>query len=253
MLEAQKTKFENVRAVIFDLGDTLIHGNFTAGATESVWNDIYSQIINPAGEASVPELRLLRAAWHEHVQSAMARTWREKTEQEVEFLPLVRQAFQAAGIPGDDTFLRQVIGLEHRLLYERVVSVAPEALATLQELRERGYRLGLVSNFCNLPEVAYENIRRVGLLDYFDQTILSCEIGWRKPATLIYRQMLERLDVPGAATVFVGDRLIEDIQGPQRLGMRAVQTVQFRQEEPDTAVTPDAVIGRLDQLLGLLA
>ena len=249
---AEQEKFQNVRAVIFDLGDTLIHGNFTAGATESVWDDIYDQLINPAKEASIPELRLLRAAWQEHVQTAMARTWVEKTEQEVEFMPLVRQAFRAAGIPGDDAFLRQVISLEHHLLYERVVNVAPEAIATLGELRERGYRLGLVSNFCNLPEVAYENIRLVGLLDYFDQTILSCEIGWRKPSLLIYRQMLERLDVPGEAVVFVGDRLIEDVQGPQKLGMRGVQTVQFRQEEPNPVIEPDAVIERLDELLGLL-
>ena len=249
---AELEKFQNVRAVIFDLGDTLIHGNFTAGATDTVWEDIYAQLINPAKETTIPELKLLRAAWHQHVQTAMARTWQEKTEQEVEFLPLVRQAFQAAGIPGDDAFLRQVISLEHRLLYERVVSVAPEALATLGELRGRGYRLGLVSNFCNLPEVAYENIRRVGLLDYFDQTILSCEIGWRKPSLLIYRQMLERLDVPGHATVFVGDRLIEDVQGPQKLGMRGVQTVQFRQEEPNPTIAPDAVIARLDELLRLL-
>jgi putative hydrolase of the HAD superfamily len=245
-------KFLNVRAVIFDFGDTLIHGNFTAGATEAVWEDIYTQLINPAGETSIPGLKVLRAAWQEHVQVAMARTWKEKTEQEVEFLPLVRQAFRAAAIPADDAFLREVIGLEHHLLYERIVSVAPEALATLTELRERGYRLGLVSNFCNLPEVAYENIRLVGLLDFFDQTILSCEIGWRKPSQLIYREMLERLEVAGEAAVFVGDRLIEDVQGPQKLGMRGVQTVQFRQDEPNPAITPDAVIERLDQLLELL-
>ncbi|MBN9391799.1 MAG: HAD family hydrolase [Chloroflexi bacterium] len=249
---APTEKFQNIRAVIFDFGDTLIHGNFTAGATDTVWEDIYAQLINPRRDTTIPELKVLRAAWHEHVQTAMARTWKEKTEQEVEFLPLVRQAFLVAGIPADDAFLREVISLEHHLLYKRIVSVAPEAIATLGELRERGYRLGLVSNFCNLPEVAYDNIRQVGLLDYFDRTILSCEVGWRKPSQLIYRQMLERLDVPGEATVFVGDRLIEDVQGPQRLGMRGVQTIQFRQDEPNPAIIPDAVIERLDQLLDLL-
>ena len=82
----------------------------------------------------------------------------------------------------DEAFLRQVVALEHRLLYERVVAVAPEALSTLTELKRRGYRLGMVSNFCNLPEVAYENIEQVGLLARFDAAVLSCEVGWRKPS-----------------------------------------------------------------------
>lgn len=248
-------KFQNIRAVIFDLGDTLIHGNFTAGATDTIWEEIYSQLINPAQEVTIPELALLRAAWQEHVQTAMARTWREKIEQEVEFMPLVRQAFRSAGMPraDDDAFLREVIGLEHRLLYERIVSVAPEAISTLRELRQRGYKLGLVSNFCNLPEVAYENIRQVGLLEYFDQTVLSCEAGLRKPALALYQQMLDRLDVPGEATIFVGDRLIEDVQGPQKLGMRGVQTRQFRQDEPNPQIKPDAIVDRLDQILDLVA
>jgi putative hydrolase of the HAD superfamily len=248
-------KFENIRAVIFDLGDTLIHGNFTAGATGTIWEEIYRQLINPAQASAIPELARLREAWQEHVQSAMARTWSEKTEQELEFMPLVQQAFRAAGMPQaeDPQFLRQVISLEHRLIYERVVSLAPDALSTLRELHRRGYRLGLVSNFCNLPEVAYENIGQVGLLEFFDQTILSCEIGWRKPAQFIYREMLNRLGVPPEAALFVGDRLIEDVQGPQKLGMKAVQSKQFRQEAAHPEIKPDAVIDRLEQLLGLLA
>lgn len=247
-------KFENIRAVIFDLGDTLIQGNFTAGAIDDIWEEIYRQLINPAQTDAVPELARLRAAWHEHVQSAMARTWREKSEQEVEFMPLVQRAFRAVGMPQaeDPQFLRQVISLEHRLLYERVVSVAPDALSTLRELHRRGYRLGLVSNFCNLPDVAYENIGQVGLLEFFDQTILSCEIGWRKPARLIYQEMINRLGIPPKAVLFVGDRLIEDVQGPQKLGLRAVQTWQFRQEEPRPEIKPDAIIDRLEQLLALL-
>ncbi len=248
-------QFENVKAVLFDLGDTLIHGNFTAGATESVWEDIYRELINPANQPGTPNLAALREAWQEHVQAAMARTWREKTEQEVEFLPLIQQAFRAAHLPQADDlpFLRQVVAREHQLLYARVVEVAPEALATLQELKQRGYRLGLVSNFCNLPEVAYENIRQIHLLDWFDAAVLSCEIGWRKPSARIYRTICDRLEVDPADCLFVGDRLIEDIQGPQRLGMRAVHSVQFRQEETNPAIQPDATIHRLDELTSLLA
>ena len=247
-------QFENIGVVLFDLGDTLIHGNFTAGATDTVWEDIYRQLLNPSRLSGTPALTELRRAMREHVQSAMARTWLEKTEQEIEFLPLIQQAFRAAQMPQaeDEAFLRQVVALEHRLLYERVVEVAPEAISTLQELRRRGYRLGMVSNFCNLPEVAYENIRRVHLLEQFEGAVLSCEVGWRKPSPHIYRAICDRLDVAPAACLFVGDRLIEDVRGPQQFGMQAVQSRQFRQEEPDPTIQPEAVIDHLSELLNLL-
>lgn len=247
-------KFENVEVVLFDLGDTLIHGNFTAGAVDSVWEDIYRELINPAAAADVPTLSVLRAAWREHVQTAMARTWSEKTEEELEFLPLIQRAFRAARMPQADdlAFLRQVVTLEHQLLYSRVVQVAPEALTTLQELNERGYRLGLVSNFCNLPEVAYANIKEVGLLDYFERAVLSCEAGWRKPSPRIYELICQQLAIAPERCLFIGDRLIEDILGPQRLGMRAVQTTQFRQEDPNPDITPDAVISTVEEILELL-
>ncbi len=243
-----------VRAVIFDLGDTLIHGNFTAGATEEVWDEIYCRLINPAAAPHIPPLADLRRAWRDYVQVAMARTWREKTELELDFLPLIQSAFQAAGMPqaGDTSFLRQVVALEHSLLYDRVVQVAPDAIATLTELKRRGYRLGMVSNFCNLPEVAYENIRRIRLLDLFDHTILSCEVGFRKPSPRIYDFICQRLAVEARSCLFVGDRLVEDVAGPQRAGMFAVQSTQFRHEEEPATILPDAVILTLSGLLDLL-
>jgi putative hydrolase of the HAD superfamily len=250
----EKLETAKIKAILFDLGDTLIHGNFTAGQTESVWEEIYSQLINPQADPAIPSLAQIRAAWQTHVQSAMARVWREKIEQELEFLPMIQRAFEEAGLERatDPLFLREVVALEHHLLYTTVVEVAPLAIATLKELKRRGYRLGLVSNFCNLPEVAYANIAEVGLLQFFDQSLLSCEFGWRKPSPSIYRAMCEKLEVEPANCLFIGDRLIEDVQGPQRAGMQSIQFTLFRQEEPDPAIQPNAVISDFDQLLELL-
>jgi putative hydrolase of the HAD superfamily len=243
-----------IETVLFDLGDTLIHGNFTPGHTESVWEEIYQRLINPHQVADLPTLAQIRLAWHEHVYAAMACTWRDKTEQELDFLPMVQQAFEAAGVPQahDQAFLREILFLEHHLLYEHVVELAHQALATLTELKRRGYRLGLVSNFCNLPEVAYSNIAQVGLLQCFEQSVLSCEIGWRKPSPHIYQAICQRMAVEPSTCLFIGDRLIEDVKGPQAAGMRAVQFTLFRQEDPCPPIQPDAIIGDFTQLLEIL-
>ena len=76
----------------------------------------------------------------------------------------------------------------------------------------------------------------------------------RKPHPRIYQAALTRLGVPAAGAVFVGDRLKEDVRGPKEVGMRAVLTRQFRQEDPrDAAMPPDAVIASLGELPAVLA
>ncbi len=249
-------KSYEVAAVLLDLGDTLIHGNFTTGATEAVWEEIYTRLIMQEATANfvVPPLQKIREAMAEHVGKVMAGTWRDKTEEEMDILSMFKAAFEAAGLPraGEPDFLRQIITLEQELLYGRIVDIGPTVFLTLEELKKRGYRLGLVSNFCNLTDVVYLNLDKLGLLKYFEQAVLSCEVGWRKPSPRIYAAICQKMNLPGEQCVFVGDRLIEDIRGPRLAGMHTVLTQEFRQEDPTPELQPDAVITRLDQLLNYL-
>jgi len=57
---------------------------------------------------------------------------------------------------------------------------------------------------------------------------------------------LKKLGADPSRTLFVGDRVREDVQGPQALGMRAVLTREWRQED-DPGVA-DFVIARLGEL-----
>jgi len=73
------------------------------------------------------------------------------------------------------------------------------------------------------------------------------ELGVRKPDPRIFREALLRLGTEPAETVFVGDRLYDDIGGAHAVGMRAVLTRQWRQED-DPEFEPDAVIDDLGEL-----
>ena len=56
-----------------------------------------------------------------------------------------------------------------------------------------------------------------------------------------------------AESVFVGDRVNDDIAGAKGVGMRAVLTHEFREEDvPDDELRPDAVIDRLEELPGVI-
>ncbi len=99
---------------------------------------------------------------------------------------------------------------EHFELYE-------DALPVLQDLRERGLRLGLLSNTArDLDEfVAHHGLD-------VDAVLTSRAHGKTKPHEAIFRAMLEALGVDAGAAVMVGDTVEDDVEGARAIGMRAV-------------------------------
>jgi putative hydrolase of the HAD superfamily len=120
----------------------------------------------------------------------------------------------------------------------------------LRELRNAGLRIGVVSNAHFLPELMREDLERLGIAGLVDDAVFSAELGVRKPHPAIFLKVLHALDVTPEEAVFIGDRLRDDIGGAKKLGMHAVLTHQFRQEEvrADTP-QPDLVIQSLRDLL----
>jgi putative hydrolase of the HAD superfamily len=94
-------------------------------------------------------------------------------------------------------------------------------------------------------------MQTLGLLEFFDGVTFSSEVGVRKPHPAIYRDALSKVGAEPEQTVFVGDRLREDIEGPKAMGMRAVMTLEWRQE--NNAGPADFVINRLGELPPIVA
>jgi HAD superfamily hydrolase (TIGR01509 family) len=108
-----------------------------------------------------------------------------------------------------------------RAWVEGVVPVEP-ARRALASLCEKGVRLGLLSN---APYPAYlmnEQMERLGLRRFFEVTLFSSEVGWRKPSPQVFAELLQRLGLPGSAAWFVGDEWEADIEGARAAGMRAI-------------------------------
>ena len=85
-------------------------------------------------------------------------------------------------------------------------------------------------------------------MQYIDALVVSSEVGWEKPHPAIFQEALRRLGVDAKEAVFVGDMVWPDVQGAQALGMKAVLTHQYRQEDPGDA-KPDLVIDRLSEVV----
>jgi putative hydrolase of the HAD superfamily len=96
----------------------------------------------------------------------------------------------------------------------------PDAISTLEELRRRGHKLGLIS-VCSqdVPEVW----DRTPFSTLFDSAVFSCSVGFSKPDPRIYAVAAEELGVEPADCLFVGDGANDELPGAERAGMTAVQ------------------------------
>jgi len=120
----------------------------------------------------------------------------------------------------------------------------PDAKRTLKSLRERGYRLGLISNtHWRIPESLREEFKNL-----FDVVTLSYEHGYAKPHPSIFEVTLNGLGVDADVCLHVGDDPISDIRGARGVGMKTA-FVQRDTMEADGDVT----IKSLDELTKYLS
>ena len=168
-------------------------------------------------------------------------------EEEVDYMDYYEAAWRRAGLDVPRETLWRILDLEQRC-WDRSVRLAPDALETLAALRDRGLRLGIASNAPFPPVMLHRQLRVNGIADAVDAAVFSSEVGRRKPAPELYQAALDRLGVAAAETLHVGDRVLEDYEGPRRLGMQAVLcTALARTPSPDGVPT----ISCLTELLKL--
>jgi len=90
---------------------------------------------------------------------------------------------------------------------------------TLRALAERGYTLGIVSNWePSLPTT----LARLGLARYFQAVIISSVEGIWKPDPRLFQIALARLEVSPEAALNVGDHLARDVEAANAAGIRGV-------------------------------
>lgn len=129
--------------------------------------------------------------------------------------------------------------------------VFSDTRSVLDRLVERGYRLGLISNF---EPWLLEVLEREGIATYFSSLVISGIEGIAKPMPEMFSLALERARADAASSLHVGDHVVEDVEAAQSVGMLAVLV--------DRAGRPEArhraralgvpVVNDLDGLLALL-
>jgi HAD superfamily hydrolase (TIGR01662 family) len=238
-----------VRAVLLDFGHTLVNYEADEAALLESYRDIHA-FLEAAGIGQEPLPDDLMMQVFRRLSEVITQSYADGQIEELDCLAIYDDAFRHFGYQLDRELLHTVLELDHRALASQF-EVPEPTLAALQDIRERGYKLGIVSNATPTGEVMRHDLKVLGLADVVDAAAYSSEVGYRKPDPRIYRSVTEALNVDASACLFVGDRVKEDILGSQALGMRAVLSHEFRQEEVGVA-RPAAVIKRFPELVRVL-
>ncbi len=136
----------------------------------------------------------------------------------------------------------------------------PDVLATLEELRKRGYRIACVTNRGYGGPKFTKEVDELGLTPLFEAMVVSCDVGYLKPHPRIYQVVLEQMGLDGEDAAMVGDNLRADVEGAKTLGLTAIwrrphpgEPTEAATDEPELTgpIAPDFSINEIAELLNL--
>jgi putative hydrolase of the HAD superfamily len=220
-----------LEAVLFDWGDTLMQFAYSPELVSAG----HRAGLAALGRDGLPDLEELTNHFREEYEPLF---WAPGTIEEIEYPGLVRRLLRDFGVELDDEELRRFLEAEHTA-WEPARILAAHTHPLLEALRERRLKLGLVSNAFDPGWLLHRDLEQMGLAQRLDFSVFSSEIGKRKPHPAIFERALEALGVQAEQTLFVGDRLYEDVRGAGELGMTTVQALWFRADEHPDGGEPD--------------
>jgi REG-2-like HAD superfamily hydrolase len=202
-----------LRAVLFDVGETLVH-------PAPSFPELFSTVVAADGHTRSPDavIDASRAVFHRFSEAARdVELWTTSPERSARFWKSVYERMLRELDIADDGHLADV-------LYATFTDSANYALfddvePTLDELEAAGLVLAIVSNF----EAWLEDLLgRLGVRDRFGVRVISGREGVEKPDLRIFELALKRLSLDPADAMYVGDNPEFDVAPAATLGMTPV-------------------------------
>ena len=214
---------QRYRAILFDLDGTLIDNQASYRIAYEKLCQLYPRVLSVNSEAQ---------------RNALVSLFHEKTR-ESSFQSFC-QTYGWDSPPAFEEYWNTWISLY-------IDSILPFSYTvdTLVSLKERGYRIGLITN----GDTDFQKAKLVSakLLSLFDHVIISDEVGIEKPTPQIFQMCALALGVKLSECLFVGDTIATDIVGAQNAGMDSLLVGGGEHENQATYTGEDITV--LKQIL----
>jgi len=220
---------ENVKAVLFDLDNTLIE---RSRALKKVAVAVNRQYFKD------------RKAEHAQLAEAFCFSFRDGYMKNQDCFHQFTELVKWNNPPSYEDFFKY-----WSFYYPFYSTPVDNMEESVRYLKQRGYLVGIITN----GPVTMQNakIDSVGFRDWFDIIVVSHEYGADKPDTGIFTYTATELSVSPAQCVYVGDHPRNDIEGARNAGMQTVWYAGFIDWD-DRYVRSDAEIDGLPGLRSLL-
>jgi len=231
-----------LRAVIFDWGGTLTPWH-TFDLAEQ-WT-VYARVVHDGDDRASADLAA-------RIFAAEGAAWqRARTDQGSTHMDdLLREV----GVDTNDA-VHDAALTAYRHFWEPHTITDEQVRPVWEGLRERGIRVGILSNTIWSRDYHRGVFERDGVLDLIDADVYSSEIAWTKPHPRAFQSSAEALGVEPSEAVYVGDRPFEDVHGSQSAGMRAIWVPHSEipvAQQVSVDVTPDGVAHELLDVLDIV-
>lgn len=242
-----------IQAVIFDLGGTLIEyaGPYAA------WPDLETPGFQAAYALlqqkglSLPKFELFREAGF----ALLPQRWRQATmgEQNFRLVDLLTAVLHNHDLhETDPNWLTEAAELYQTAICGQA-HMFEDAPLVLDYAKNQGYKIGLLSNTMFAGQAHMNDLRRFGLIDYFDVMLFSADVGKWKPTAEPFLHVAEELGVKPETAVYIGDDPGSDVVGGQRAGMRTIHVRSSQRFAHPDGVEPDAQVMSLGEVTAVLA
>lgn len=205
-----------IKAVLFDLGDTLL--NFGKVDTASLFLEAGRTSYEYLKKAGQPVGGFKRYLWGNLLGIRFKSFITEIVGRDFDSLEVLKSYGKKNCYDLTDEQWEDI----NRCWYEPLrgrTKVESDIIETLTKLRDAGLKLGIVSNtFVNACSLD-SHLEEIGMLDFFPMRIYSYQLKFRKPNKKIFLAAASNIDTPPENIVYVGDRINKDVNGALKAGM----------------------------------
>ena len=231
---------ENIKAVFFDAGGTLLYPYPSVG-------EIYARVASKYGSQTPPEElnQVFGEVWSKHDGLSQLEGHYDEAAEKKWWHDIVHEVFEQVGQIED--FEGYFDELYELFATPEAWRLYPETIEVLKAVREKVPCVGIVSNW---DSRLYKLCDDFQITPHVDFILASAVFGAAKPSPLIFEEALRLSKIPAEQTIHIGDSLSDDIVGAKRLGIRNVLISRsVKRTLTDAQTTPDYHIHDLRELL----
>lgn len=199
-----------MKAVIFDLDDTLFDHTTSAGTALRRW--VADLGIDWSDELSVRWFEIEQECYDRFVTGQLTHQGQRRARLHA-FLPVLGRP-----VPSEDVQLDEIFEgyLRH---YRSSWAAFPDALPALEVAQGNGWRIGVLTNGSTVQQNA--KLAAIGLAPYVEVVATTESLGFGKPVPEAYLTTCRLLGVEPADTLMIGDNFELDVLGARAAGLSA--------------------------------